>query len=248
MHHVRPTAIMDGATRATDSEKTAMTVINELDAAIRDLVSSASTVDPWFCVLAVLVLLSLETSLLVGLVLPGEIVLFLAGGVLGGEWALPLFAAAVLANLIGQTGGYWLGRALGPGIRRTRAGRLLGRRRWDAAEAVVHGSGARALITTRFVAVVHAVVPVVVGTLRLPFRRFVLLAAAGATLWAAVLTSLAVGLGEAARAVGYGWSALLFTCVGGGTAALLLTRSIRRRNRPADPADQPSPDATNDPG
>lgn len=79
--------------------------------------------------------------------------------------------------------------------------------------------------------VVHAVVPVVVGTLRLPFRRFALLAAIGATLWAAVLISLAVGLGEAARAIGYGWSALLFTGVGGSIAALLLVRSTRRRSR-----------------
>lgn len=208
-----------------------MTLIDELDATIRGFVSWASTVDPWYCVLAVLVTLAAETSLLVGVVLPGDAVLLLAVGVLGSRWVVPLFLAAVLANIIGQTGGYWLGRAIGPGLRRTWLGRRVGERRWRAAEAVIHGSGARALITTRFVAFVHAVVPVVVGTLRLPFRRFLGLAAIGATLWAIVLTGMALTLGEAARVVGYGWSAVAFACLGGGAAAVMLVRSARKRHR-----------------
>ncbi|QUH05058.1 VTT domain-containing protein [Saccharopolyspora erythraea] len=206
-----------------------MTWLAEIDTAIRDFVAWASALDPWLCVLAVLIVLSLETSLFVGLLVPGEAALLLAVGVLGARWALPLFGVAVLANLIGQTGGYWLGRTLGPGLRRTWAGRKIGEQRWAAAEAVVHGSGGRALITTRFVAVVHAVVPAVVGTLRMPFRRFLLLAAVGAALWAAVLTTAAVALGEAARVVGYGWMALLLTCIGGGGAGVVLIRAARRR-------------------
>jgi membrane-associated protein len=205
--------------------------INDVDTWIRDFVSWASTINPWLCILALLVVLSLETSLFVGLLVPGEAALLLAAGVLGIRWALPLFAAAVVANLAGQTGGYWLGRAIGPGIRRTWAGRKIGEHRWQAAEAIVHGSGGRALITTRFVAVVHAVVPAVVGTLRLPFRRFLALAAIGAALWAAVLTSAAIALGEAAKVVGYGWMALLLTCIGGGGAAVVLVRAMRTRRQ-----------------
>ena len=218
-----------------------MTWLNEIDTAIRDFLTWASTLNPWLCIAGVLIVLSLETSLFVGLLVPGEAALLLAVGVLGARWAVPLFGAAVAANLIGQTGGYWLGRALGPGLRRSWAGRKIGEHRWAAAEAIVHGSGGRALITTRFVAVVHSVVPAVVGTLRLPFRRFLVLAATGAALWAAVLTAAAVALGEAARVVGYGWTALALTCIGGGGAAVVLVRAARRRVSPAGsggPAEQ----------
>ncbi len=41
------------------------------------VVSWASTINPWLCVLTVLVFLILETSLLVGLVVPGEVTLLL---------------------------------------------------------------------------------------------------------------------------------------------------------------------------
>ncbi|MBA8822717.1 membrane protein DedA with SNARE-associated domain [Saccharopolyspora lacisalsi] len=206
-----------------------MTLIHT-DTAVRDFASWASTVDPWYCVLTVLVVLSAETSLLLGMILPGDAVLLLAVGVLGSHWTLPLFLAAVLANVIGQTGGYWLGRAIGPGLRTTWLGRKVGERRWRAAESVLHGSGARALITTRFVAFVHAVVPVLVGTLRLPFGRFLGLATIGASLWATALTGMAVVLGETARTVGYGWGFTAFACLGGGIAVVLIIRAVRNRS------------------
>ncbi|WP_190820942.1 DedA family protein [Saccharopolyspora pogona] len=204
--------------------------INQIDAALRDFIAWAATLNPWLCVLLALVLLSLETSIFIGLLVPGEATLLLTIAVLGARWAPALFAAAVVGNVIGQSGGYWLGRVIGPGLRNTWAGRKIGAHRWQAAEAVVQDTGGRALITTRFVAVVHAVVPAVVGTLRLPFRRFLGLSAIGAVLWAGVQTAVAVALGEAARAVGYGWTVLALTCAGGVAAGVVVIRSVRRQS------------------
>ncbi|WP_246868887.1 DedA family protein [Saccharopolyspora sp. ASAGF58] len=161
---------------------------------------------------------------------PGEATLLLTIAVLGGRWAPALFAAAVVGNVIGQSGGYWLGRLIGPGLRNTWAGRKIGAHRWQAAEAIVQDTGGRALITTRFVAVVHAVVPAVVGTLRLPFGRFLGLSAIGAVLWAGVQTAVAVALGAAARAVGYGWTVLALTCAGGMPAGFVVIRGARRQS------------------
>lgn len=204
-------------------------MLDQLDESISDLLAEASTVDPWWCLLVVLVVLSLETSMFIGMVLPGEIALLLAVGALGVRWSVPLFFTAVLANLIGQSGGYWLGRGLGPRLRTSRLGRRLGDRRWRSAEAVLNGSGGRALITTRFVAGVHAIVPAVVGTLRMPFRRFLLLAAVGASLWAGVHTAVAVVLNAVAPLIGYGTLTLLLTCAGACAAGFLLARGHRRR-------------------
>ncbi|MGW3468882.1 DedA family protein [Saccharopolyspora sp. NPDC000995] len=148
-----------------------------------------------------------------------------------------------MGNVIGHGGGYWLGRLVGPGLRITWAGRKIGAHRWQAAEAVVRDTGGRALITTRFVAVVHAVVPAAVGILRLPFRCFLGLSAIGAVLWAGVQAAVAVALGEAVRAVGYGWTVLgvdMYGRRGGGrrrdpqrASAVRSTscRAIRRRAR-----------------
>ncbi|GAB3295416.1 DedA family protein [Parasphingorhabdus pacifica] len=212
--------------------------INQLDHAIRNLVAAASTVSPWLCLLAVLVVLSLETSMLVGIVLPGEAMLLLAVAALGVRWAVPLFVVAILANIIGQSGGYLLGRTLGERLRRSWLGRKIGEQRWRSAEVIVSGSGGTALITTRFVAGVHAIVPAVVGTLRVPFRRFIVLAAIGAVLWAAVHTTLAVTLGMVAEVIGYGTLTVLLTLVGGCAAVAVLVRGARKRRRlPADVAD-----------
>ncbi|MER7077963.1 membrane protein DedA, SNARE-associated domain [Saccharopolyspora kobensis] len=205
-----------------------MSLINQIDAAIREFIAWAATLNPWFCVLAALVLLVLETSLFIGVLVPGEATLLLTVAVLGTGWAPALFAAAVLGNLLGSSGGYWLGRLLGPGLRSTWAGRKIGEHRWRTAEQVVQESGGRALITMRFVAVVHAVVPAVVGTLRMPYRRFLGLVAVAAMLWAGVQTTVAVLLGEAARAVGYGWTVIALTTVAALATGVLVFRSVRR--------------------
>ncbi|MDA3630122.1 DedA family protein [Saccharopolyspora oryzae] len=205
-----------------------MDLINQIDVAIREFIAWAATLDPWLCVLAALVLLALETSLFIGVLIPGEATLLLTVAVLGAGWAPALFAAAVLGNLIGSSGGYWLGRLLGPGLRNTWAGRKIGAERWRTAEQVVQDSGGRALITMRFVAVVHAVIPAVVGTLRMPYRRFLGLVAIAAMLWAGVQTAVAVAFGEAARAVGYGWTMIALTTVAAVAAGLFVIRSVRR--------------------
>lgn len=213
-----------------------MNWINQLDESVRHLVTTVSLMNPWLCVLAVLILLSLETSMFIGVLLPGEAALLLSVGALGIRWSVPLFLTAVLANMIGQSGGYWLGRKLGPRLRESWLGRRIGEHRWRSAEEIVHGSVGRALITTRFVAFAHAIVPAVVGTLGLPFRRFIGLAATGAALWAAVHTTIAVALSAVAQVIGYGTLTVLFTCVGAAAAITVLVRGARRGTQGAQGA------------
>ena len=67
-----------------------------------------------------------------------------------------------------------------------RAGRLgwrLGEDRWAAAEVFLAGRGGRAVAAARFVAVVHALVPVLAGTLGMSYRRLVGWSAMGAVAW-----------------------------------------------------------------
>src|SRR3954471_2821656 len=83
-------------------------------------------------------LLVLETTVLVGLVTPGEVVLLAAATTVGnaGEYAA-LAAVAAGASIVGQTGGYFLGRTFGGRIRASWAGRKIGEPNWLRAEAAL---------------------------------------------------------------------------------------------------------------
>jgi membrane-associated protein len=139
----------------------------------------------------------LETSLLVGLVVPGDSVVLLAGSTVTGSTRFSaLVAASTLGSLLGESVGYLLGRRYGDRLRRGRLGRRLGEDAWDNAEAFLAGRGGRAVAAARFVAVVHALVPVVAGSVRMRYRRFLGWSALGAVAWSVTL----VGIGALAGA------------------------------------------------
>ncbi|WP_219416166.1 DedA family protein [Pseudonocardia nigra] len=183
---------------------------------------------------AVGVMLVLETTVLVGLVTPGEVVLLAAATTVGsaGEYAA-LAGVAAGASLVGQTGGYLLGRRFGSRIRHSRAGRKIGEPNWVRAEALLSGGTGRAIVGSRFLAVVHSLVPVLAGTLRMPMGRFARCTALGAVVWGLVY----VGLGSAASVAVRHAAHLVGPTVTGfvvvAVAGVLLLRAVRKRRRAA---------------
>jgi membrane-associated protein len=192
----------------------------------------------WQLYAVVGVLLVLETTVLVGLVTPGEVVLLAGATTVGsaGEYAA-LAAIAAGASILGQTGGYFLGRTFGGRIRAGWAGRKIGEPNWVRAEALLRGGTGRALVGSRFLAVAHSLVPVIAGTLRMPLRRFGRYTALGAVLWGIVY----VGLGSAASAavrhsahlIGPTATALVVAAV----VVVLVVRVVRNHRRPAPEAE-----------
>ncbi|MEP6768768.1 MAG: VTT domain-containing protein [Acidobacteriota bacterium] len=91
-------------------------------------------------VAAVFLMSALETAVVIGIFLPGEITIAL-GGVAAAHGRVPLaavLAAAVAGPISGDIAGYILGRRYGESIVR----RKLGKRRWQRAHAALsHGSG-----------------------------------------------------------------------------------------------------------
>src|SRR5918994_1359067 len=115
----------------------------------------------------------LETSALVGLVVPGDAVALLAGTTATSPARfLALVGAAVAGSLAGESVGYLIGRRFGDRLRSSRLGRRLGKGKWATAERFLNGRGGRAVFAAPFVAVVHALLPVVAGAVRMPYRRF----------------------------------------------------------------------------
>ncbi|MBX6722964.1 MAG: DedA family protein, partial [Dactylosporangium sp.] len=142
---------------------------------------------------------------------------------------------------LGQVCGYALGREVGPWLRASRVGRLLGEHRWTRAEEYLAGHGARILVPVRFVSVVHSIAPVVAGTVRMPFRRFALWAALGAVIWASVYTSLGAAAGAAYREYGHLGLITSVLLLGAAAGAMALRSRRARQSRDRDPAEAQRP-------
>jgi membrane-associated protein len=175
----------------------------------------------------------LETSLFVGLLVPGDSVVLLAGTTVTGPGRFALLVAAgTLGSLVGESVGYLLGRRYGD--RLLRSGllrRRLGRGAWDQAERFFGGRGGRAVAAARFVAVVHAVVPLVAGAAGMRYRRFLGWSAVGASAWSLLYVSIGTAAGTSWRQFGerLGLAGLAALAVLVGAAWLV--RRTRRRPR-----------------
>ena len=187
----------------------------------------------WQLYTVVGVLLVLETTVLVGLVTPGEVVLLAAATTVGstGEY-LVLAAIATGASVIGQNGGYLLGRTFGGRIRASWAGRKIGEPNWGRAEAVLRGGTGRALVASRFLAVAHSLVPVIAGTLRMPWGRFARYTAVGAVLWGLVYVGLGSAASLAIRQSAHLLGPTVTSVVVAAVVVALIVRVVRKRRRP----------------
>lgn len=126
----------------------------------------------------------LETTLFVGLVIPGDtIVVAAATSVDDPVHFIVLLLVVILGTLAGQSVGFALGRWAGPAIRRSALGRRIGPA-WDRAAGYVHRRGGVAVFVSRFLPVLHALMPVTVGMSPMPYRRFMAWAAPAAVIWA----------------------------------------------------------------
>ena len=102
-----------------------------------------------------------ESSILLGLVLPGETAL-LTGGVLastGHASLAPLLVIAVVAAVAGDAVGYWIGRRVGTATRHPRVGRWVGQGRWDRAQRLMSEHGRLAVVAGDKLPHLHAAQP-----------------------------------------------------------------------------------------
>jgi membrane protein DedA with SNARE-associated domain len=199
------------------------------------LFSAVAAMPAWVTYLIVAVLATGESAAFVGLFLPGETALLL-GGVLAGTGQLsllPLVAIAALAAVIGDSLGYELGRHFGPRLQQSRAGRLVGDRRWRQAEEFMARRGGWAVFTGRWVGIMRALTPALAGAIRMPYRRFLAFNAAGGVLWATTVVAGGYLAGASwQRVQGYLGQVSVYLLIGSAAvvAGAVLVRLLRRRN------------------
>lgn len=146
--------------------------------------------------LVVGLLVFFEVAIVIGFFVPGEIATII-GGVIASQHdanVVLMIVVVVAAATVGNVVGYDVGRLIGPWLFSRRP--LAGHAGVKRAQGLVARRGAPAVIAGRFVVVVRAVLPGLVGMSGMTRRRFALLSAVGALVWGTlwVLVGFALGL------------------------------------------------------
>src|SRR5689334_12931904 len=155
---------------------------------VLDLVQS---VDPVLRTLLAGLGILLETSILIGLIVPGDtIVLVASTGVANPVEYIALVAVVIVGALCGESIGFALGRWFGPRIRASRLGARIGTRNFDRAEAYLARRGGIAVFLSRFLPVLHSLIPLTVGMSPMRYRTFMAWTAPACVLWALAYVSV----------------------------------------------------------
>ena len=183
-------------------------------------------------------LVFLEAAIVIGFFVPGEIAA-VAGGVIASQHHAAVVlvgAVVVVAATMGNLVGYQVGRLLGPWLFSHRP--LAGHAGVARARRLVSRRAAPAVVVGRFVVVVRAVLPGLVGMSGMRPRTFAVLSVVGAVVWGTLWVLVGYGLGlsytEVTGTVGPISVVVVVLLVG---AWILVERHRRRadRARPSPP-------------
>ncbi len=145
-----------------------------------------------------------EASILVGMVLPGETALLVAG-VFAQQHVLNLelmIVIAVVAAIAGDSVGFEFGKKFGPRLRRSKLGRWVGEHRWRMVDAFLHRHSGKAVFLGRLTALFRALVPSMAGMGGMRYRTFVVWNVAGALIWAPGVVLLGYAFSTSLSTVG----------------------------------------------
>jgi membrane-associated protein len=174
-----------------------------------------------------------ESALLVGVVLPGETALLLAGyyshqGVLHLAIMLPL---AIVAAIVGDSVGFELGRRYGSRVRASGLGRRVGDTRWVTVDGLLRRHGRKAALFARLAALLRAVTPSMAGMSGMRRRTLLVWNVLGGVIWGGGCVLLGWAFASALSRVGHylTWGPLALLLLLG-----LCALALHRRRRTHD--------------
>lgn len=139
-----------------------------------------------------------ETGLLVGFFLPGDSLLF-SIGVASGAASLNVYLLGgllMLAAIIGDNVGYFLGRQAGPRIFNRPKSKFFHPDHLKKTEEFYDKYGPRAIIYARFIPIIRTCTPFIAGVARMNYGRFLSYSLFGGIFWIAFMTTLGYQLGQ----------------------------------------------------
>lgn len=157
---------------------------------IEIFLASIRDMDPTARTLIAMLGMFLETSVLVGVIVPGDSIALIASiGVTSTPQFFWLIAALIVGALLGQTGGFFIGRFFGPKLRASRLGKKLGEKNWIIADMYLGDRGGVAVFVSRFLPVLHSLMPISAGMTRMKYRTFFAWTAPASVIWSTLYVS-----------------------------------------------------------
>ena len=162
-----------------------------MNEALDALLTTVQSVDPVLRTVLAGIAILLETSILIGLIVPGDTVVLVASTGVSSpvEWAA-LVVTVIAGAIAGESIGFALGRFLGHRIRPSRLGRRIGEHNWIRAERYLDRRGGIAVFLSRFLPVLHSLVPVTVGMSTMSYRRFISWTIPACVIWSLAYVTL----------------------------------------------------------
>lgn len=153
-----------------------------------------------FGFIGLLLVIFAECGLLIGLVFPGDSLLFIAGLLIADHtlseplWfaSIALWIAAVAGNIVG----YAIGRRAGPAVFARPNSRIFKQEYVTRTGEFFDRHGGRAIVLARFVPIVRTLITFLAGSVKMNFRSYTMYSMVGALLWAVGVTVLGNRLGN----------------------------------------------------
>src|ERR1700722_5530543 len=180
--------------------------------------------------LVVGLLVFFEVAIVIGFFVPGEIATIIGGVIASQHHAnvVLMIVVVVVAATVGNVVGYDVGRLLGPWLFSHRP--LAGHTGVARAQELVARRAGPAVVAGRFVVVVRAVLPGLVGMSGMSRRHFALFSVVGAVIWGTLWVLIGFALGLSYTKVTNTVGRVSFVVVAVLVAAWIVVE-VRRRRR-----------------
>ncbi|GAA1895445.1 DedA family protein [Williamsia serinedens] len=198
---------------------------------------------PWVALVMAFLFPALEASIFVGVVIPGEIAVLIAGVIAsGGRLELwEVLVVAIAGAVIGDFVGFEVGRRWGTVLLAKLPERLVKPEHVDRGREELRKRGAIAVLVGRWIAALRALMPGLAGMSGMRLRTFVIANAIGGAIWASAVASLGYVAGSSYKTVesslGYASEILIGVVV---LAIVALVVRSRLHKRQATPGSTPS--------
>ena len=160
---------------------------------IKDLIHTVGTP-------GLILIIFAESGLLLGIIFPGDSLLFTAGLFAAtGKFGLNIVAVAggaFIAAVLGAQVGYWIGKKYGPKLFSRPDSRFFKAEYVERSRTFFEKHGSKTIVLARFVPFVRTLAPPMAGMGEMELRTFTIYNIIGAALWAVGVTMLGYVVGD----------------------------------------------------
>lgn len=153
-----------------------------------------------WALLGACVILFVECGILLGLILPGDSLLFIVGLLIASDFIkTPVILAIVFMSISAIAGnllGYWFGAKAGPALFRRSDSRIFKQEYVEKTHEFFDKYGSRSIILARFVPIIRTLITGLAGVGRMEYRTFAIFSTVGGILWVTILTLAGYYLGN----------------------------------------------------